>query len=366
LLRRSTVIVTASASVLLAACGSGPLRDRDATFERPPKVAKAPSSTRPSAPRTTRGGGYYLDDGPGENPPADIDSIPDAVPQIEPLARGAMKPYVVMGQTYTPMSELGPYKARGVASWYGRRYHGKQTSSGEIYDMYAMSAAHPILPIPSYVRVTNVATGKSVVVRVNDRGPFLESRLIDLSYTAAHKLGVLGGGSALVEVESILPDASGPSNTMIASAARSTRTLGQPRPVVTAAAPQAAPVAEPDPILAIAAAARDIEPVGAAPLPQAEAQAPQGPSLAALAKPTAPDAPGVYLQLGAFGSRENAESYLARAKLQVDWIASLLHLYPRDGMFRVHAGPYASSSEARQAAERIAAALGTKPVVVTR
>jgi rare lipoprotein A len=198
-------------AALTSGCGSGPIRDRDATFERPPKVAKAPPSarapsSRPSAPpRTTRGGGYYLDDGPGDNPPADIDSIPDAVPQLEPLHTGAMKPYVVMGRTYTPMTELTPYKARGIASWYGRRYHGKQTSTGEPYDMYAMSAAHPTLPLPSYVRVTNVATGKSVVVRVNDRGPFIDSRLIDLSYTAAHKIGVLGGGSAVVEVESILP-----------------------------------------------------------------------------------------------------------------------------------------------------------------
>src|SRR6185436_1861118 len=125
----------------------------------------------------------------------------------EPLKSGAMRPYVVMGQSYTPMTELTPYKARGSASWYGRRYHGKQTSSGEVYDMYSMSAAHPVLPIPSYARVTHLASGKSVIVRINDRGPFIDSRLIDLSYTAAYKLGVLAGGSALVEVEAIIPGA---------------------------------------------------------------------------------------------------------------------------------------------------------------
>ena len=152
-----------------------------------------------------RPGGYYRDDGPGANPPANLDSIPDAVPRVEPLNRATMRPYVVTGKHYTPMTALGPYKARGVATWYGRRYHGKQTASGERYDMYAMTAAHTTLPIPSYARVTNLANGRSVVVRINDRGPFVEGRLIDLSYTAAHKLRVLAGGNARVEVEAIVP-----------------------------------------------------------------------------------------------------------------------------------------------------------------
>jgi rare lipoprotein A len=103
------------------------------------------------------------------------------------------------------MTSLAPYKARGIATWYGRRYHGKQTASGERYDMYAMTAAHTTLPIPSYARVTNLANGKSVVVRINDRGPFVDGRIIDLSYTAAHKLGVLAGGNARVEVEALVP-----------------------------------------------------------------------------------------------------------------------------------------------------------------
>jgi rare lipoprotein A len=359
--RASIVVAATIMAAMLTACGSTPTKRETSVerAERPARISKAPSS----APRAIRGGGYYLDDGPGDSPPADLESIPDAVPQLEPLHRGAMRPYVVMGQSYTPMTELTPYKARGSASWYGRRYHGKQTSSGEIYDMYSMTAAHPVLPIPSYVRVTNVATGKSVIVRVNDRGPFIDSRLIDLSYTAAHRIGVLAGGSAIVEVESIVPDAS--SGTMLASAQRLLRAAPSPRPAVIAAQVESPLSAQPDPILAIAAAARDVEPVTAV----AEIQAPpppQGPTIAALAKPTAPDAPGIYLQLGAFGSRENAESYLARAKVQVEWVAQLLHLFPRDGMYRVHAGPYASSGEARLAAERIATALGMKPVVVSR
>ena len=127
-----------------------------------------------------RGGGYYLDDGPGDNPPANLDHIPDAVPRLEPLVRGTARPYTAMGRSYTPMTQLAPYRARGVGTWYGRRYHGKRTASGEIYDMYAMTGAHPVLPIPSYARITNLDNGRSVVVRINDRGPFLESRVIDL------------------------------------------------------------------------------------------------------------------------------------------------------------------------------------------
>jgi rare lipoprotein A len=373
-----TLISAVITSALLSACGSTPTK-RDGAIERaerPARVTKAPSSSV-SSPRTSRGGGYYLDDGPGESPPADIDSIPDAVPRFEPLHRGAMRPYVVMGQSYTPMTELTPYKARGSASWYGRRYHGKQTSSGEIYDMYSMTAAHPVLPIPSYVRVTNVTNGKSVVVRVNDRGPFIDSRLIDLSYTAAHRVGVLAGGSALVEVESILPDASGPSGTMVAVAPPTRWRAPPPKPAVPAAAPVLAASApelsaQPDPILAIAAAAREPVPSGrplgepADPQQAAPVSISTETALLGFNRPAPADATGVYLQLGAFGSKENAESYLARAKLQVEWAAQLLHLFPRDGMYRVHAGPYASSSEARVAAERIASALGTRPVVVTR
>ncbi|WP_308601791.1 septal ring lytic transglycosylase RlpA family protein [Massilia sp. Dwa41.01b] len=127
--------------------------------------------------------------------------MPDAVVKAEPYAKWANRPYEVFGQTYTPILNEEAFVQRGVASWYGVKFHGQRTSSGEPYDMYAMTAAHPTLPIPSYVRVTNVATGKSVVVRVNDRGPFHASRVIDVSYTAALKLGLLGRGSHEVTVE---------------------------------------------------------------------------------------------------------------------------------------------------------------------
>ena len=168
--------------------------------EQPP--APSTSSTPPpsSAPSSGKGG-YYLDDGPGANPPADIDSIPDAVPRVEPLHKGAMRPYAVMGRNYVPMTALAPYRARGVASWYGRRYHGKQTSTGELYDMYGMSAAHPTLPLPSYVRVTNLKNNRSLIVRVNDRGPFHEGRVIDLSVRAAQLLGFYETGTTRVKID---------------------------------------------------------------------------------------------------------------------------------------------------------------------
>jgi rare lipoprotein A len=150
-------------------------------------------------------GGYYKDDGPHERPPANLDRVADAVPRNEPLHKFANRPYEALGQRFVPMTSVQPFKQRGMASWYGKRYHGQKTSSGESYDMYAMTAAHPTLPIPSYARVTNVANGKSVVVRINDRGPFKSERVIDLSYVAAYKLGYIQAGQARVEVEAIVP-----------------------------------------------------------------------------------------------------------------------------------------------------------------
>jgi rare lipoprotein A len=151
-----------------------------------------------------RPGGYYKDDGPGARVP-DLASIPDAMPRHEPLHRWANRPYEALGKRFVPLTRVGPFQQRGVATWYGKRFHGKATSSGETYDMYRMSAAHPILPIPSYARVTNLANGRTVIVRVNDRGPFHKERIIDLSYAAATKLGYVAAGSARVLVEQIVP-----------------------------------------------------------------------------------------------------------------------------------------------------------------
>lgn len=154
---------------------------------------------------TSRKGGYYKDDGPGSNIPNNLSSVPDARPHAEPLNRFANRPYEVFGRKYVPLASVRPYHQRGIASWYGKKFHGQKTASGEKYDMYAMTAAHPVLPIPSYARVTNLRTGASVVVRINDRGPFHSDRAIDLSYAAAYRLGLIGAGSGEVEIDAIVP-----------------------------------------------------------------------------------------------------------------------------------------------------------------
>jgi len=154
---------------------------------------------------TSKKGGYYKDDGPGSNPPSSLSSVADAKPRAEPLNKFANRPYEVFGKKYVPLASVRPYHQRGIASWYGKKFHGQKTASGEKYDMYAMTAAHPVLPIPSYARVRNVRTGASVIVRINDRGPFHSDRAIDLSYAAAYRLGLIGAGSGEVEIDAIVP-----------------------------------------------------------------------------------------------------------------------------------------------------------------
>ncbi len=345
----------------LSGCGSMATREPPPPIARTPDTARAPDSvpaqTRPAPPR---GGGYYLNDGPGDNPPPNLEQIPDAVPRAEPLRPANMRPYTVMGQNYTPMKQIAPYKERGIASWYGRRYHGQKTSSGELYDMYGMTAAHAVLPIPSYARITNVATNKSVVVRINDRGPFHSDRLIDLSYTAAYKLGVLGGGKAIVDVETIIPGAGNPAAPAVAAAPAPPAPPAPISPTATATAillPQA-PVATSLPAEPAAPPPRD-EPVATPDVNTASAAT--SPVVAVTAEQK-----GLFLQLGAFGSRDNADNYLARLRAQIDWLAPALHVYRKEGLFRVHAGPYASEPAARAAADRISQALGIKPMVLTR
>lgn len=146
-------------------------------------------------------------DGPPGSPPPDIASIPDAQPQWESPSRyGNPASYVVNGQRYYVLDSADGFREQGIASWYGKKFHGRRTSSGEPYDMYQMTAAHKSLPLPSYVRVTHMGNGRSIVVKVNDRGPFAHNRIIDLSYAAAAKLNMLGAGTAPVEIAVVTPD----------------------------------------------------------------------------------------------------------------------------------------------------------------
>lgn len=305
---RTGLLFSAAATFLLSGCSSAPPRTE--------RTASAPVASKPA-----KGGGYYLDDGPGDNPPANLDAIPDAEPRAEPLHKFANRPYTVLGQSFTPATQLAPYKARGIASWYGRRYHGQKTAIGETYDMYGMTAAHPTLPIPSFARVTNTDNGKSVIVRVNDRGPFHSGRLIDLSYTAAYKLGVLSGGTNKVEVESI-----DPGNFQLVAA------QPQPQPV------QAAPLAVALPAAPIVATPETTPPVSG-------------------------NDGSVFLQLGAFSSRDNAENFSTRMRLSLGSMVDKLHIADGGGLFRVRLGPYANRSEAGQVATQISQAANISPVI---
>lgn len=323
-----------------------------------------------------KGGGYYLDDGPGDNPPADLHLIPDATPREEPLRASTMRPYSALGKRYKPMTRHERYKTRGMASWYGRRYHGQKTASGEIYDMYAMTAAHPTLPIPSYVRVTSMANGKSVVVRVNDRGPFLSSRLIDLSYTAAYKLDVLGGGSGLVEVESIVPGTD--SFTRLATAAPAQRPGSISRtsrpPSGSPASPngEAGTVADQSIVIATGLESTEARPgLFQAAFAPAIADTPAASHAGDNAAVPAPETPvavpaGIYLQLGAFNAYDNADNFVVRMRNELPSLMTGLDIVAKDGLFKVHAGPYPDRVLARKDADKIAEALSIRPVLLTR
>jgi rare lipoprotein A len=268
-----------------------------------PQAAPAKPASIPVAQLLRRPGGYYKDDGPDGAPPVDLDSIPDARPRPEPLIPHANEPYVVFGREYVPEKEFSAHRKQGTASWYGRKFHGQRTWSGEIYDMYAMTAAHPTLPVPSYARVTNLQNGKSVVVRINDRGPFSSGRMMDLSFAAAYKLGFAETGIAAVEVESIvLP----------------------------------------------------------APAPPARADA----AVDAGSIPVTAESAGIYLQLGAFSSQANAESFRESIRKRLSWIKRPVQIQKRGKLFRLRLGPYRNRSEAKAAAQKIRDELDFKPLVV--
>jgi rare lipoprotein A len=197
--------------LLLAACQRAPVKPGAPAAESSPSSRPAPPrGARPDQPGEYTAGGLYKpgvrDNAPSERP--DISQLQEPVPRDEPRSRyGNRSPYTVLGKSYRVMDSAEGYVERGIASWYGEKFHGRATSSFEPYDMYAFSAAHKTLPLPSFARVTRLDTGQSVVVRVNDRGPFHQDRLIDLSYAAAIKLGIDVSGTARVEVRSLSGEA---------------------------------------------------------------------------------------------------------------------------------------------------------------
>lgn len=261
-------------------------------------VAMALAAGCASAPR----GGYYQDDGPHRRAEVDVSKVPDAIPRHEPYNERNSRPYKVFGVSYQPLKTAKGYQERGVASWYGKKFHGQRTANGETYNMYAMSAAHKTLPLPSYLRVRNLNNGKSVIVRVNDRGPFLENRIVDLSFAAASKLGIIGTGTGIVEVEALSGD--------------------EPVAPMTARAP------EPES------------------LPPASA-------------------PRLFLQVGAFTNRDNAENLkrqLTSADLKPVKIQNLdLDATP---LYRVRIGPLDNVEESDRLAARVVAQGLPNPIVV--
>ena len=256
------------------------------------------------------GGKYYADDGPPDSVPDNLAEIQDAVPRDEPFHRFANRPYTVMGRSYAPAVNREPWRQRGIASWYGRKFHGLKTASGEPYDMFAMTAAHPTLPIPSFARVTNVRNGRSVVVRVNDRGPFHSERIIDLSYAAAARIGLASRGSGLVEVE---------------------RVFESTQPATLVAAAPTIPV-------------------------QTVVESPV----------VAEESATFWLQLGAFSTREAAETFRDRVARELAWNLEPVQVQSRDGLYRVRLGPYRNREEAGAIAEKARQTLGFPPALTTR
>lgn len=341
-----------NATVMAAALGLAGCASRG------PAPSPAPSRPAPSSDR----------DGAEAVIPPDLAKVPDAEPRLENIRKGGPnKPYEILGQRYEPLTDDKPLVERGLASWYGKKFHGRSTASGEIYNMYAMTAAHVTMPIPSYARVRNPANGREIIVRINDRGPFHKGRIIDLSYTAALKLDVLRG-VAPVEVERITyediraglwrKDARDPlpEGTMLASA-RTPDLATQDQPVFVAADAVGAPPRETTAQIAaqVATAEPVAESVDAKPLP--------GPASATLPRHSAP---GFWVQLGAFSKLDGAEEFRAQLARELDWMAPLLAIFRDARLHRLQAGPYPNRDEARQAAERVRAALALQAVVVER
>jgi rare lipoprotein A len=378
-------------AIALAGCASGP--------QRPGAAAK------PSAPFATDR------DGPGTNPPPDLARVPDAEPKLEPIRIGGPnKPYELLGKGYVPITQDAPFTERGLASWYGRKFHGRPTASGEVYDMYAMTAAHPTLPIPSYARIRNPANGREVLVRVNDRGPFHPGRIVDLSYTAALKLDMLRG-VAPVELQRLTfddirtgawrrreGDAIGaPGSTMLAKAAGEPVAAGAPAALETRAAevplaasavavPSAVPVTPmanspvantPAPVIASTPASM-VSPVAvpAVGVGFVAASAGEAAAAASLVSPPTANAPaarafteparGFWVQLGAFKARAGAEDFRQRVGAEMDWLSPLLAVFGDASMYRLQAGPYPNRDEARSVAERVRGGLQLVPVIVER
>ena len=326
-----------------------------------------------------KGGSFGRDGGP-TSPPSNLAAVPDAEPRVEPVrgSGGTSKPYTVLGRSYVPITDDRPFRESGLASWYGTKFHSQSTASGEPYDMYAMTAAHKTLPLPSYVRVRNPSNGREVIVRVNDRGPFHDGRVIDLSYTAAAKLDLLRG-VAPVEIERLTNDdiRSGAwrrdGGTMLAAS--------PPVPAVNSAVPvpsgwAATVAATPSDAMAqafVPAAPPPPAPLVVTELPPMASIAPPSAASPMASSPTPPvDAPagaapaGFWVQLGAFRERDGAESLRARASRGLPTLAPLLRVFDDADTHRLQAGPFATREAASATVAQVRDELRMAAIVVER
>lgn len=330
--RRARLLLAPLCSTLLLA---GPVHAAPDQSIEGASDAGPRTGLKAALPARFKGGAFKFDTQPDESS-ANADDEAVATPRVD------KNDYSLQGSM---SSGGGLTLEKGVASWYGKMFHGRKTSSGDPYDMYAMTAAHPTLPIPSYVRVTNLANGRSAVVRVNDRGPFHPGRIIDLSYAAAYKLGYADQGHARVEVALVLPEE--------VALVRPGRPVP---PVRRMKAPESAPV--------VVAARPVVEPV----LPQGAAVASVSRSAEKVAERVVDNkaAGEVFLQLGAFATFVTAEQFKGMVEHELKWLKESVSVLASEGKYRLHVGPFASAIEARSIAERIAGTLKLRPFVVQR
>lgn len=341
------VVVFATCALLGACASHAPKRGAATAPTRAPAKSEPGDDVSRSQSERYR---QNSDNGPAA-PPIDVSKIPEPVPKAEPRSRyGNKDSYEVLGKTYRVLPDGRGYVERGIASWYGNKFHGYMTSSFEKYDMYAFSAAHKTLPLPSYARVTNLDNGKSVVVRINDRGPFHENRIIDLSYAAAVKIGVWPKGTGLVEVRAI--DPAHADEKLPPSAVAVAPPVAPSRPSATAAAVS--------PSLSVAPA-----PAAAKPAPASAAVLAER---AIDAKPLPIGTARIYLQLGAYGERANAERALLGAqRAGLGDLAIVSVAVAGRTIHRLRLGPLADADAADAMTQRVQRlGLGTPRVAIER
>jgi len=325
---RACRCVIAAALLLFAACAHAPPRPSPA---HPP--AAAPSTT--ALPR---------------NAP-DANQVPDALPREEPRSAFGNPPfYYVAGHRYVVLPSSSGYSERGVASWYGTEFHGLRTSTGEPYDMFAMTAAHKTLPLPCYARVTNLSNGRSVVVRINDRGPFVANRIIDLSYSAAARLDMIRNGTAFVQVD-VLNPAAPPLTASMPVSAPAAQAASAGFSSVPAMSPGAVgPAAPAAPTPAIPTTAATSAATSAAATPSVAPAAP------ASTPPQAPAASGsFYIQVGAYSRAENANGAVRRLRAAGLENVFTLAADAHQPLERVRIGPIANVQQFDAMVERLGA-----------